>query len=284
MLAAGRRETLRTDREGTRPAPWRLGRGLWLLAALPLLFLAVPLVALVWRTVGEVGSFSDRTTETLRHALRLSTVTTAISLALVLALGTPLASLLARLRFHGSRVIVTLIDLPMVLPPAVAGIALLMAFGRQGVVGEVLARAGVTLGFTTAAVVLAQCFVALPFYVRAAKAGFANVHRDIEEAAAVDGAGPLRIFHDMTLPLAAPGLAAGAVLAWARALGEFGATIMFAGNFAGRTQTMPLAIYGRYEAGDLPTALALSSVLLVCSAGVLLVARLAGGASQRDQV
>ena len=234
----------------------------------------MPLVALVWRTVGEAGGISDRTAETLWQALRLSLVTTGISLTLVVSLGTPLAYLLARRRFYGSRVVDTLIDLPIILPPAVAGIALLMAFGRRGLVGEWLARFGVTLGFTTSAVVLAQCFVALPFFVRAAKAGFGAVHRDVEEAAAIDGATPWRIFRDMTLPLAGPGLAAGAVLAWARALGEFGATIMFAGNFLGRTQTMPLAIYGRYEAGDLSTALILSTILLAASAGVLLAARL----------
>jgi molybdate transport system permease protein len=281
VLVAWRSPAVRGNRAVKQPPGRLLGPGLVLLAGLPLLFLALPLLALVWRTAGELGDLPDRTAETLRHALRLSLITSAISLVLVLSLGTPLAYLLARRRFFGSRLVDTLVDLPIVLPPAVAGIALLMAFGRRGMIGEVLERAGITLGFSTPAVVMAQCFVALPFYVRAAKAGFGNVHRDVEEAAAIDGAAPLRIFRDMTFPLASSGLAAGAVLAWARALGEFGATIMFAGNFAGRTQTMPLAIYGRYEAGDLPTALVLSAILLAFSAGVLLAARLAGGVTLR---
>jgi molybdate transport system permease protein len=248
----------------------------WLAATALVVFLALPLVALVVRATESPG-LTGATRRTLRQALELTLVTTGISLALILVLGTPLAYLLARRRFPGLHLVNTLIDLPMVLPPAVAGIALLMAFGRRGIVGRHLDDVGITLGFTTAAVVIAQIFVAVPFYVRAARAGFSRVARDLEDAAADLGATPVTVFRSVTLPLARPSLAAGAVLAWARAIGEFGATIMFAGNFAGETQTMPLAIYGRYEAGDLNTALLLSAVLLGASMLVLLAVRLVGG-------
>jgi molybdate transport system permease protein len=182
--------------------------------------------------------------------------------------------MLARRRFRGVRVIDTMVDLPIVLPPAVAGLALLLTFGRRGLLGESLDAAGITISFSTAAVVMAQCFVAAPFFIRSAKAGFTAVYRDSEEAAAVDGADRWQVFRDITLPLALPALSAGAVLAWARAVGEFGATILFAGSFPGRTQTVPLAIYGRYEAGDMTTALVLSSVLLAVSMGILFFLRL----------
>jgi molybdate transport system permease protein len=249
-----------------------------LLAALALvLFLAVPLAALLLRAFNQSDGLTVETRDTLRQALRLTLLTTGITLAIVITLGTPLAYVLARHRFPGWRLIDTLIDLPMVLPPAVAGVALLMAFGRRGLIGEPLANLGITVGFTTVAVVMAQTFVAVPFYVRAARAGFARVSRELEEAASDLGAPPIRVFRTVTIPIARPGLAAGAVLAWARAVGEFGATIMFAGNFTGRTQTMPLAIYGRYEAGDLNTALVLSAILLGASLLVLLAVRLVGG-------
>jgi molybdate transport system permease protein len=204
-------------------------------------------------------------------------VTTATTMAIVITLGTPLAYLLARRRFPGAAAIEALVDLPIVLPPAVAGIALLVAFGRNGLVGRWLAEAGFTLGFTTIAVVMAQVFVSAPFYVIAARGGFARVDTEVEAAAADLGATPGQVFRTVTLPLILPSLIAGAVLAWARALGEFGATIMFAGNFPGVTQTMPLAIYGRFGAGDMSTALLLSVVLLLTSLMVLLGVRIAGG-------
>ena len=254
-----------------------LGTAVWGAAALLVLFLAVPLGAIVWRAIEQGRGPSAESLGTLREALTLSLLTSAATLAIVVALGTPLAYLLARRRFRGARLVDTLVDLPIVLPPAVAGIALLMAFGRRGVLGRWLDEVGITIGFTTAAVVLAQVFVAVPFYVRAAKSGFARIDRDLEAAAADLGAPPARVFRTVTLPLAWPGLAAGAVLAWARALGEFGATIMFAGSFPGTTQTMPLAIYGRFGAGDLPSALLLSLVLLAASLLVLLGVRLLGG-------
>jgi len=161
--------------------------------------------------------------------------------------GTPLAYLLARRRFRGRTALDTLIDLPMVLPPSVAGIALLVAFGRRGLVGQYLTVAGIELAFTQMAVVLAQIFVAAPFYIKAAAAGFAGVDRELEQAAALDGATPLQVARYVTVPLAWTSLFGGAVMTWARALGEFGATIIFAGNFVGRTQTMPLAIYQGFE-------------------------------------
>lgn len=247
------------------------------LSALLLLFLAIPVIALLARALNAETGWDARTLLILRQALGLSMASTAMSMLVVIALGTPLAYMLARRRFRGAGVVEALVDLPIVLPPAVAGIALLMAFGRKGLVGQWLDQAGITLGFTTAAVVMAQIFVAAPFYVIAARGGFARVEREIEDAASDLGASPGRVFRTVTLPLIAPSLIAGAVLAWARALGEFGATIMFAGNFPGVTQTMPLAIYSRFGAGDMATTLLLSVVLLVASLAVLLGVRLVGG-------
>jgi molybdate transport system permease protein len=264
----------------TRTAVGASGRAseitVWAPALLLLLFLAIPVGALLIRAAGTGTAWDARTVDTLRQALGLSLATTALTMVVVIALGTPLAFLLARRRFPGAAAIEALVDLPIVLPPAVAGIALLVAFGRNGLVGRWLAEAGVTVGFTTIAVVMAQIFVSAPFYVIAARGGFARVDSDVEAAAADLGATPGQVFRTVTLPLIAPSLIAGAVLAWARALGEFGATIMFAGNFPGVTQTMPLAIYGRFGAGDLSTALLLSVVLLVASLMVLLGVRIAG--------
>lgn len=259
----------------------RIGRGLAWLAGIVLFgFLALPLVGLFWRAIERFDGVTHATSTTLRQALRLSLTTTAISLCVVILLGTPLAYLLGRTTFRGQSIVETIIDLPMVLPPAVAGLALLMAFGRRGLVGEQLDRQfGITIGFTTTAVILAQIFVSAPFYIRSARAGFARYDRGIEEAAAVLGASPLQVLWHVTLPLIRPALGAGVVLAWARALGEFGATIMFAGSIAGRTETMPLAVYGRYEAGDLNTALLLSVILVACAMLVLLSVRLSGGRS-----
>ena len=268
-------------RDGTaRPAALRLGvagrlgGAVAVLAALALaLFLVLPLVAMAGRAVVERGEWDAATWETLRQALRLSLATTAVSLLLTLVAGTPLAWAIGRRTFRGASAADALVDLPIVLPPAVAGIALLMAFGRYGLLGQYLNLFGVTIGFTTAAVVLAQLFVSAPFYVRAATAAFARIHREVEEAAADLGAPPTTVLRTITLPMALPGLLAGATLAWARALGEFGATIMFAGNFPGVTQTMPLAIYGAFGAGNLATALLLSTILLLVSGLVLVAVR-----------
>lgn len=274
------RATGRARDARTRGGESLIGVSIVVAAALLVLYLALPLVALVWRGAGIRDGLTDATRQTLWQALTLSLLTSLVTLVIVILLGTPLAFLLARRPFRGARLVDTLIDLPIVLPPAVAGIALLMAFGRRGIIGRWLDEIGISIGFTTIAVILAQLFVAVPFFVRAAKGGFARVDRDIEEAAADLGASPATVFRTITLPLARPGLAAGAVLAWARALGEFGATIMFAGSFPGTTQTMPLAIYGRFGAGDLPAALLLSLVLLGVSLLVLLGIRLLGNRSE----
>jgi len=238
------------------------------LLALPLLvFLTLPLLALLIRT--GLGTLAQNIAQTqVLQAVTLSLTTSVFATLLVIVLGTPLAYLLARHEFRGKVVLETLIDLPMVLPPAVAGVALLMTFGRRGIVGEHLSSLGLELAFTQAAVVLAQMFVAAPFFVKSAMAGFTRVEREAEEAAQIDGADGWTVFWRITLPLTWPALFGGAIMTWARALGEFGATIIFAGNFPGRTQTMPLAIYLGFEL-ELGTALTLSIILLVASFGVL---------------
>ena len=190
----------------------------------------------------------------------------------IVALGTPTAYLLARRRFPGRALVDAVIDLPIVLPPVVGGLALLLLLGRQGPVGGPLAGAGIDVAFTTAAVVLAQMFVAAPFYIRAARAGFESVDQRLEAVSSTLGARPWRTFRRITVPLALPSLAGGAVMAWARALGEFGATIMFAGNVAGRTQTMPLAILEAMEA-DANAAIAIAVVLAAIALAVLIAFR-----------
>lgn len=243
-----------------------------LLLALPMLFfLVVPLLALLAR-VPLTSLLQNLQNPEVAQAISLSLTTTAVSASLAIVFGTPLAYLLARHDFRGRRVIDTLIDLPMVLPPAVAGIALLVTFGRRGLIGAQLDALGLNIAFTSAAVVMAQVFVAAPFYIKAAIAGFEGVERDLEQAAAIDGADQPRIFRYITAPLAWSSLLGGAVMAWARALGEFGATIIFAGNFPGRTQTMPLAIYIGLEL-DLSTALTLSLILLAVSFLVLFIVK-----------
>ncbi|HMQ34124.1 MAG TPA: ABC transporter permease [Chloroflexaceae bacterium] len=239
----------------------------WLLA-LPLLsFLLLPLLAMLLRLRLD-GLWGTLASPAVTRAMGLSMATTLVATGLALVLGGPLAFLLARRQFRGRTVIDTLIDLPMVLPPSVAGIALLMAFGRRGLLGAPLAELGVSISFTVVAVVLAQCFVAAPYFVKAATAGLAGVDRELEQAAALDGAGPVEVLRYITIPLAWPALFSGAVMTWARALGEFGATIIFAGNLPGRTQTMPLAIYLGFER-DLNLALILAAILLAISFGVL---------------
>ena len=241
-------------------------------AGLLIVFLAAPLVGMVGRATTTGGLLSALGRPVVLESLRISLLTTTIVLGLTLALGSPLALLLARRRFPGILVVDSLIDLPIVLPPAVAGLALLLTFGRRGLLGSQLSAVGIELPFTTAAVVLASLFVAAPFYVRAARAGFLAIPREIEESARVEGATEWQVFRYVTVPVAAPSLFGGAVLAWARALGEFGATIMFAGQFAGRTQTMPLAIYAALET-DTDAALGLSLLLLATSFVLLLLFR-----------
>ncbi|HEX9439561.1 MAG TPA: ABC transporter permease, partial [Roseiflexaceae bacterium] len=242
------------------------------LASLPMLvFLAAPLAALILRSA-PAQLLANVANPEVAQAIGLSVSTTALTVALAVIFGTPLAYLLAHRRFRGRTALDTLIDLPMVLPPSVAGIALLVAFGRRGLLGQYFSAAGLDIAFTQTAVVLAQTFVAAPFYIKAAIAGFASIDQELEQAAALDGASPAQVFRFVTAPLAWTSLLGGAVMTWARALGEFGATIIFAGNFPGRTQTMPLAIYIGFEL-DLNVALTLAVILLAVSFGVLLVVK-----------
>lgn len=268
--ASGLRKSRRTFRK-RQISPGLIS--LALATLLLLLFVTLPLLALLLRvlSVNDLIGYLGR--PVVRQGLQLSAITSLISLVLAVALGTPAAYLLARYRFPGRRVLDTLIDLPIVLPPSVAGIALLMAFGRRGLLGGALDSLGISIVFTAAAVVMAQTFVAFPFYVRAARAGFQGLTRDYEEVSATLGVSNLRTFWRITVPLVRPALLSGAVMTWARALGEFGATIMFAGNFIGRTQTMPLAIYSALES-DLNAALVLALILVVFSFAVLLTFKL----------
>ncbi len=243
------------------------------LAAMLLLYIAFPLAALVLQTPpGTLWASLQSSTAT--SALTLSLETTAVTLLLTLLLGTPTAYLLARGSFPGKRLLDSVVDLPIVVPPAVAGVALLLAFGRQGLLGPTLNNLGIHIAFSTPAVVMAQLFVSCPFYVRAARAGFLSVDRVLEDASATLGYGSWGTFRRITVPMALPSLVGGAVLTWARALGEFGATIMFAGNLMGVTQTMPLAVYLSLESGDLDGAVALSVVLVLVSLVVSLAVRL----------
>jgi len=238
-----------------------------------LLLLLLPLYAIFWRSLPHGVLFSAFRLPIVRDALRLSLVTTAIALGITILLGTPIAYLLARYRFPGYGLLDSLIDLPMVLPPAVAGLGLLIAFGRRGLVGGPLEALGITLPFTTASVVMAQCFVAAPFYIKAAKAGFAGVDRELEMVAATFGSSAWYTFTRITLPLAFPSLLGGMVMMWARALGEFGATIFFAGNRQGITQTIPLAIFQEEQASHFDTALAMSAVLVCVSFAILVTVK-----------
>ncbi|MFI7520240.1 ABC transporter permease [Micromonospora globbae] len=250
----------------------RIPLPLLLPAALGLLFLVLPLGGLLVRT--PWSTLPQRLTEPgALTALRLSLQTATLATGLCLLLGVPLAWLLARVEFPGRRIVRALVTVPLVLPPVVGGVALLLVFGRRGLLGGWLdATFGITLPFTTAGVVLAEAFVAMPFLVIAVEGALRAADPRYEEAAATLGAGRWTTFTRVTLPLVAPGLAAGAVLCWARALGEFGATITFAGNYPGRTQTMPLAVYLALET-DLEAAIVLSVVLLAVSVTILAALR-----------
>ncbi|MFI8306295.1 molybdate ABC transporter permease subunit [Streptomyces sp. NPDC085927] len=263
-------------RKGAGPRRRRPGAGgrqgvpllLLLPALLALAFLLVPLLALLvrapWQSMPE-----QLTSPAVWQALRLSLVCATAATAVSLVLGVPLAWLLARTEFPGRGLVRALVTLPLVLPPVVGGVALLMALGRNGIVGQWLdAWFGISLPFTTAGVVVAEAFVAMPFLVISVEGTLRAADRRYEEAAATLGASRFTAFRRVTLPLIAPGIAAGSVLAWARALGEFGATITFAGNFPGRTQTMPLAVYLALQS-DPEAAIALSVVLLAVSIAVL---------------
>ncbi|WP_432169659.1 ABC transporter permease [Streptomyces sp. 1222.5] len=262
----------RTGRPGRRRAGTGGRRGVPLPLLLPgvlaLVFLLLPLLALLlrapWRSLPE-----QLTSPEVWQALQLSLITATAATAVSLVLGVPLAWLLARTEFPGRGLVRALVTLPLVLPPVVGGVALLLALGRNGVVGQWLdAWFGITLPFTTAGVVIAEAFVAMPFLVISVEGTLRAADPRYEEAATTLGASRFTAFRRVTLPLIAPGVAAGSVLAWARALGEFGATITFAGNFPGRTQTMPLAVYLALQ-NDPEAAIALSLVLLTVSIAVL---------------
>ena len=243
--------------------------------AVALTFLTLPVVAIfVDSSPGEL--ISSLGEEGALDALWLSLKCTAASIAIILLVGTPAAYLLATRSFRGKALVVTLIELPLVLPPAVAGIALLAAVGPEGIMGGAIDAAGIQLSFATAGVVVALTFVSSPFYVRQAMAAFAAVDRSLLDASRTLGASEARGFLRVMIPVAVPGLAAGTALALGRALGEFGATLMFAGSFQGITQTVPLAIYDRFST-DFESALALSAVLVAVSAAILLAVKLVRG-------
>jgi molybdate transport system permease protein len=250
-------------------ALFAVGAGLAL--AVGLAFLTLPVVAIfVDVPPGDlVDSLGDAAA---LDALRLSLETSAIALAVIVVVGTPAAWLLATRRWRGLSLLITLVELPLVVPPAVAGIGLLAALGPDGLLGGALDEAGIRLAFETAGVVVALTFVASPFYVRQAIAGFEALDPALLDASRTLGASEARTFARVAVPVARGALGAGAALAWGRALGEFGATLMFAGSFRGVTQTAPLAIYERF-ATDFTSALALAAVLVALSAAILLTVK-----------
>ena len=263
-----RRRRVAHERRTGRAVPWPLA----VPAALAVLFLLVPLGAMLlrtpWTSLARI-LYEGTVLEALRLSLLCATAATAVSFVV----GVPLAWVLARARFRGLSLLRALVTLPLVLPPVVGGVALLLAFGRLGVVGRYLDLwFGFTLPFTTLGVIVAEAFVAMPFLVVTVEGAFRSLDRGYEEAAATLGASRFTTFRRVTLALVGPSLVAGSVLCWARALGEFGATITFAGNFPGRTQTMPLAVYLAMES-DHDAAIALSLVLLLVSVAVLALLR-----------
>lgn len=249
----------------------------FLAALAALAFLLVPVVA-VFADVPPSRLLDALGEEAAREALWLSLKTTLIAVAVVVGVGTPAAYLLARRRFPGRPVVLTAIELPLVMPPAVAGIALLAAFGPKGILGPAIEGAGLELVFQTAGVVVALIFVSAPFFLRAAIASFEALDPRLLEAARTLGAGPFRSFATVALPSARGGLTSGLALAWGRALGEFGATLLFAGSLQGITRTAPLEIFSAFsEPGGFVAALALSAVLILVSAAILLAVKLLGG-------
>jgi molybdate transport system permease protein len=246
------------------------GYSSWLFI-LPALFLiglfGLPILALSLRAI-NANFFGYVFSEQALNALRLSLITSLVTVGITIIFGTPLAYILARWKFPLKSYLELLVDLPIVLPPSVAGVALLIAFGRQGLFGPILNTLGIHLPFTTPAVVMAQIFVAAPLYVRAARIGFAEIDIQIEESGRVEGANQWQLFSEIMFPLAGRALVNGAILTWARALGEFGATILFAGNLEGVTQTMPMAIYLGFER-SLGVAIVLSVALIGLSVVLL---------------
>lgn len=237
--------------------------GLTALLIITLAFIALPVASLFLKSPldATLRSLHD---PVVVDALRLSLMTSTVTTLVVVIMGTPVAYVNARFHYHGKEIVDSLIDLPVIMPPAVAGIALLMAFGRMGILGHYLNAFGLSIAFTTLAVIMAQVFVSSPFYIRQARTSFEDVDLAFENAARTLGASRVYTFFHVILPIAINGLISGAIMAFARSLGEFGATIMFAGNFQGRTQTMPLAIYTAMQ-GDMDVALCLALVLVAIS-------------------
>jgi molybdate transport system permease protein len=242
-------------------------------AVLFALFLGLPVLTLVVRAVFNGSLAVALASPAVLDALWLSLLTTSISLVITVVLGLPLAFTLARREFRGKGIMETVVDLPIVLPPSVAGLALLLVFGRRGLLSAPFEFLGISVPFTTIAVILAMVFVSAPFFIRSARTGIAGVERDLEDAARVDGASERQLFRSITLPLAGTALAAGLVMTWARSLGEFGATIMFAGNVQGRTQTLPLVVYSEFQGGGLDASIAAAAILVLAAFGVLLAVR-----------
>jgi molybdate transport system permease protein len=235
-------------------------------------FLTLPIVAIFWQ-VGLARLVDGLRSDIARDAFRVTLKTNAIAMALILGVGTPAAYFLATRRFPGRALVVTILELPLVLPPAVAGIGLIFAFGRLGLLGDELDALGITIGFTQVAVVFAVTFVASPFYVRQAIASFESIDRTMLDASRTLGASPAKTFWRVALPLAGGGLGAGAAVALARGLGEFGATIMFAGSLQGVTQTVSTAIYQEFDV-SLDAALAISAALVLVSGAILLAVKI----------
>jgi molybdate transport system permease protein len=242
-----------------------------------LTFLVLPVLAIFVNT-SPAQLLSSLGDPAATDALELSLKTTLIAVLVIAVMGTPAAFLLATRRFRGRSILITLVELPLVLPPVVAGLGLLAAVGPRGILGGAVRAAHIELVLQTTGVVVALIFVSAPFYLRTAQASFEGVARPLLDASRTLGASEAETFMRVAIPVALPGLAAGIALAWARALGEFGATLMFAGSFRGITQTAPLAIYDRF-ATDLPGALALSAVLVIVSASLLLTVKLVAGSA-----
>jgi len=248
-----------------------LKAGLALLLILAMTFIALPVVALFLKSPLDT-IFSSLQDPVVMDALQLSLTTSTLTTSIVVLMGTPVAYVSARFHYFGKDMADSLIDLPVIMPPAVAGIALLMAFGRMGILGHYLNAFGISIAFTTLAVIIAQVFVSSPFYIRQARTSFEDVDLAFENAARTLGASRIYTFFHVILPIAMNGLISGAIMAFARSLGEFGATIMFAGNFQGRTQTMPLAIYTAMQ-GDLDVSLCLAIILVAISFVVIVLVK-----------
>lgn len=235
-------------------------------------FIGLPLIALIIKTTSSDSGFSVIFSTTTIQAIRLSILTSLTSVIIIIIIGTPVAYMISRSESKILKVLDVFIELPIILPPIVAGVAMLMAFGRQGILGGPLEQLGITIPFTTTAVIFAQIFVSAPFYMRSARISFTAIDRDLEDLSMTLGRSPWYTFWKVTIPLTWTGLSTGVALTWARSLSEFGATIMFAGNMIGETQTMPLGILTAMET-DLNSALSLSLILLIISIAILLLIR-----------